>query len=242
MNPSKAKSPRQWLIWKASGAVHLHSNPAIARTLRRFAREELAGTPVGATLSDHVTPPQSGDLVIHIPADGSRGSGPVYVDWVNRPDDTVTVSLLVYGPMAWMRSLPIDEMIVVGHVDISYSDRLGNAFTRESLARIRPATNAAKAEFYRWFPTFEDGRTEILLSQMQSSKIHSGYIADGTTTEPTNPDFSWNGPGTVVQQTVYATPREGCTTYIEATAHDGKFLVVTTDDERRAYYVMLRWS
>lgn len=241
MNPSKATSQRQWLVWQANGAVQpQHSNPAIAKTLRRFARAKLQGLPGSEALPTAVvTQIRGGDLVIHVPADGSRGRGPLYVDWDAR-DNHATVSVLTHTMLAHMFGLPCDELVVVGHYDVPSDQRFGNVFRLEVLRLMQPVIDAAKASFYDWFPTFTDGRTQVWLSQMQASNIRSGFIADGTTTDPTNPECSWDGPGTVKNQIVYSVPADGHRARIESTAERNKFLVVTdVDGERRVFYAML---
>lgn len=119
-----------------------------------------------------------GDLVIRVPADGKRGSGPFYLDSASAyggNTDKVTVSWLVSGPYAWSYGLPREEVVPVGHVDADATDRLGNAFTRSALKRFRPAIIEARAAFYNRFPNFEDGRPSVHISELQSSM--RGFMA-----------------------------------------------------------------
>jgi len=114
--------------------------------------------------------PANGDLVIHVPADGRRGSGPVYLNNAEQygSDETlVAVSVLVSGPLAWTYSLPKSEVVSVGHVDTEPGDRLGNGFTMAALKRFAPEIRTARQAFYDRFPAFEDGRPFVHISELR---------------------------------------------------------------------------
>ena len=122
---------------------------------------------------------RNGDLVIHVPADGSRGFGPLYLDDANSygsDADRAAVACLVNGPASWVYGLPKSELLAVGNAGVQRAERAGNGFTLAALRRMAPAIRAARAEFYRMFPTFEDGRESVPVSEIKWPM--RGFISD----------------------------------------------------------------
>lgn len=245
MNLSKRHSPRQWLIWKANGAVQLHANPAIARAFQSNALAELEGRSEDIRPLGSLNPVRTGDIVVHVPADGRRGYGLLYADnadeWGYGGDGSqVAVAVFSTGIGGWVFGLARNELVAAGHFDTTYSDRTGSGFTIDALRRMRGAIDEAREYYYQWFPTFPDGRSEALLSEMHAARIRSAFIADDSASG-IEAD-SWELPGSVSDQIAYAVPRDGHGTFIEATAHQGKFRLVPPyngEENQRSHYVVV---
>lgn len=184
---------------------------------------------------------QDGDLVIHVPADGSRGFGPLYLD---RADgygddaDQAAVAVLVNGPAAWGYGLPKSELVVAGRVEVAREERRGHGFTLDALRRIAPEVRAARAEFYRLFPTFEDGRESVPLSEIQWPM--RGFVSNevaSTLTESPDGELALVEGSSVA----YATPRPEHEVQVERTAIRKPGAIVMhalgpeTDAENRAF-------
>jgi hypothetical protein len=170
-----------------------------------------------------------GDLVIHVPNDGSRGSGPYYVDHfdTSRVQVSTFTDQLGYGGFL----LPRDEVEVVGHYEVDNSDRFGYSFSFIVLQSMKSVIEAAKVRFYQRFPTFPDGTSEVLLSRMTH---RTGFIANSNLTRLTN--LNGEIAGVIPDQLVYAIPAVDVQLQVEKTAVRGKFILYTPQDI--AYYVM----
>lgn len=182
MNISKRRSARQWLIWRAKGAVRLHHNPTIARGFRANALAALEGRHNDVRPLGSLAPVRTGDIVVHVPADGSRGYGLLYADnadeWGYGGDGSrVAVAVFASGTGGWVFGLPRNELVVAGHFDATRDDRTGSGFTIDALHRMASAIDAAQMHRYAWFSTFVDGRSEAPLSEMHTSNIRLGFIA-----------------------------------------------------------------
>lgn len=176
---------------------------------------------------------RNGDLVLYVPADGSRGSGPFYLDNAERYGDDenrVAVSLLVSGPVAWTFDRPKNEVVPVGHVEAEPGDRLGNSFTIEALRRFAPAIREARGAFYERFPNFEDGRSSAHISELGSGM--KGFISaealppiDNITDEDIldirlgSKDMPVHDDEELI---VYAAPQADSDVYVEPTAIMGR--------------------
>lgn len=235
MNPSKATSLRQWTTWRANGAVRMHSNPSIDRSLRRFAHMKLRQVPGSVELPDSVAPARAGDLVIQVPADGSRGQV-LYIDddW-DYGNGQILVCTLAWT-MLWTFRVPRDEVVPVGHIDAHPSE--WRAASPEARRQIRLDMEAAGERFFEWFHAFDDGRTEVLLSEMAISRIRSAYAADSVVDGLSGDD--WNESDVVFDQTIYSVPRDGYRTHVERVG-TGKFRFTVTGAGGQGRYDYYAW-